>query len=145
MTKPTAEMNRSTVHALSPMQSCRDRGRQSFIFHTKRQLGQFARSTLQAEFGKAQATEDAESPAPSVAPLHSHPAFAIWSALNIGSQQQMWRALGDMVSRQAPTLDEAAIRAGSCQARVLSSGLSSFSLPTSRPGDIDRQPSGRGL
>ena len=108
MTKPTAEINRSTVHALSPMQSCRDRGRQSFIFHTKRQLGQFARSTLQDEFGKAQVTDDAESPAASVAPLHSHPAFAIWSALNIGSQQQMWRALGDMVSRQAPALDEAA-------------------------------------
>ena len=108
MTKPTAEMNRSTVHALSPMQSCRDRGRQSFIFHTKRQLGQFARSTLQAEFGKAQVTDDAESPAASVAPLDSHPAFAAWSALNIGSQQQMWRALGDMVNRQAPTLDEAA-------------------------------------
>ena len=108
MTKPTAEINRSTVHALSPMQSCRDRGRQSFIFHTKRQLGQFARSTLQDEFGKAQVTDDAESPAASVAPLHSHPAFAIWSALNIGSQQQMWRALGDMVSRQAQALDEAA-------------------------------------
>ena len=108
MTKPTAEMNRSTVHALSPMQSCRDRGRQSFIFHAKRQLGQFARSPLQAEFGTAQAADDAESPAASVAPRDSHPAFAIWSALNIGSQQQMWRALGDMVSRQAPALDEAA-------------------------------------
>ena len=104
MTKPTAEMNRSTVHALSPMQSCRDRGRQSFIFHTKRQLGQFARSTLQAEFGKAQATDDAESPAASVVPLDKHPAFAVWSALNIGSQQQMWRALGDMVSRPSATL-----------------------------------------
>ena len=105
MTKPTAEMNRSTVHALSPMQSCRDRGRQSFIFHTKRQLGQFARSTLQHEFGKAQIADGTES---SAASLDKHPAFAAWSALNIGSQQQMWRALGDMVSRQAPALDEAA-------------------------------------
>ena len=50
MTKLIAGMNRSTVHVLSPMQSCRDRGRQSFIFHTKRQLSQFARSTLQREF-----------------------------------------------------------------------------------------------
>ena len=83
MTKPTAEMNRSSVHELSPLQSCRDRGRQSFIFHTKRQLGQFARSTLQAEFGKAQATDDAESPAASVVSLDKHPAFAVWSALNI--------------------------------------------------------------
>ena len=91
MTKPTAEMNRSTLHALSPMQSCRDRGRQSFIFHTKRQLGQFARTTLLHEFGKAQMTDDAESPAASVSPLDKHPAFAAWSALNIGSQQQMWR------------------------------------------------------
>ena len=105
MTKLTAEMNRSTVHALSPTQSCRDRGRQSFIFHTKRQLGQFARSMLQHEFGKAQIADDTES---SVASLDKHPAFAAWSALNIGSQQQMWRALGDMVSRQAPALDEAA-------------------------------------
>lgn len=105
MTKPTAEMNRSTVHALSPMQNCRDRGRQSFLFHTKRQLGQFARSALQHEFSKAQATDDSES---SAALLDKHPAFAAWSALNIGSQQQMWRALGDMVSRQAPALDEAA-------------------------------------
>ena len=109
MTKPTAEMNRSTVHALSPMQSCRDRGRQSFIFHTKRHLGQFARGTLQARIWQsAGETDDTESPAASVAPLDSHPAFAAWSALNIGSQQQMWRALGDMVSRQAPALDKAA-------------------------------------
>ena len=105
MTKPTAEMNRSTVHALSPVQSCRDRGRQSFIFHTKRQLGQFARNTLQHEFGKAQMADGIES---SAGHLEKHPAFAAWSALNIGSQQQMWRALGDMVSRQAPALDEAA-------------------------------------
>ena len=86
MTKPAAKMNRSTVHALSPMQSCRDRGRQSFIFHAKRQLGQFARSTLQQEFGRANAAEDTGS---QVELLDRHPAFAAWSALNIGTQQQM--------------------------------------------------------
>ncbi len=86
MTKPTAEMNRSTVHALSPMQSCRDRGRQSFIFHAKRQLGQFARSTLQHEFGRVNAAEDTGSP---IEPLDRHPAFVAWSARTIGSQQQM--------------------------------------------------------
>ena len=52
MTKLTAEMNRSTVHALSPLQSCRDRGRQSFIFHTKRHLGHIARTTLRSAFDR---------------------------------------------------------------------------------------------
>ena len=79
MTKPTVEMNRSTVHARSPMQSCRDRDRQSFIFHAKRQLGQFAWSTLQHEFDRANATEDTRSP---VEPLDRHPAFAGCSALD---------------------------------------------------------------
>ena len=82
MTKLIAEMDRSTVHALSLMQSCRDRDRQFFIFHTKRQLSQFARSTLQREFCKAHTANDTES---SVAPLDKHPAFAARSALNVGS------------------------------------------------------------
>ena len=43
-----------------------------------------------------------------VAFLETHPAFAAWSALNIGSQQQMWRALEDMVVRQAPHMDAVA-------------------------------------
>lgn len=82
MTKPTAEINRSTLHALCPMQSCRERGRQSFIFHVKRQLGQFVRSTLQYEFGRPNAAEDTGS---LVEPLDRHPAFAARSVLNIGS------------------------------------------------------------
>lgn len=109
MSKPVAEMNRSTVHALSPSQSCRDRGRQSFIFHAKRQLGQFARSTLQDEFERSRVRvgADVEGSETSLR-LDRHPAFAVWSALNIGSQQQMWRALSDMVTRQTGQLNAAA-------------------------------------
>ena len=40
--------------------------------------------------------------------MSTRPAFAAWSALNIGSQQQMWRALGDMIKRQSSSLAEAA-------------------------------------
>ena len=57
-------------------------GQAIFYFHTKRQLSQFARSTLQREFCKAHTADDTESP---VAPLDKHPAFAAWSALNVGS------------------------------------------------------------
>lgn len=103
MTQRTAELNRSTVHDMSPSPSARDRGRQSFIFHTKRHLGQFARLQLQAEFDRA-AGQEAAQPQPAIcaetAYLSGSPAFAAWSALNIGSQQQMWRALSDMVLRQ---------------------------------------------
>jgi len=53
MTQRTAELNRSTVHDMSPLPSARDRGRQSFIFHAKRRLGQFAWLQLQAEFDRA--------------------------------------------------------------------------------------------
>ena len=108
MTQPTAEMNRSTVHALSPVQNCRDRGRQSFIFHTKRQLGQFARATLQAQFDDAPSAREAVTGDGKGALLETHPAFAAWTALNIGSQQQMWRALEDMVARQATQMNAAA-------------------------------------
>ena len=121
-TKP-AEMNRSTVHALSPTQSCRDRGRQSFIFHTKRQLGQFARTVLQAEFNERVESVDKDMDAADASALMSkRPAFAAWSALNIGSQQQMWRALGDMVHRQTASLAEAA------SAIDTSAGLGSLTL-----------------
>ena len=108
MTKPAVEMNRSTVHALSPVQNCRDRGRQSFIFHTKRHLGQFARSTLQAQFEDASLGCRGVIADDKAALLETHPVFAAWSALNIGSQQQMWRALEDMVVRQAPHMDAVA-------------------------------------
>ena len=108
MTKIAAEMNRSTVHALSPSQSCRDRGRQSFIFHAKRHLGQFARTTLQNEFDATYKPREADIAASPFVALDGHPAFAAWSALNIGSQQQMWRALGDMVNRQMSDLNQAA-------------------------------------
>ena len=108
MTKPAVEMNRSTVHALSPVQNCRDRGRQSFIFHAKRHLGQFARSTLQAQFEDASLGCRGVIADDKAALLETHPVFAAWSALNIGSQQQMWRALEDMVVRQAPHMDAVA-------------------------------------
>ncbi len=108
MPKPIAQMNRSTRHALSPPQSSRDRGRQSFIFHTKRQLGQFARTKLQNEFQQALTEQAMDCPEVSLQTLDGHPAFAAWSALNIGSQQQMWRALGDMIIRQMPELNRVA-------------------------------------
>lgn len=106
MSQPQAELNRSTVHAMSPSQSCRDRGRQSFIFHTKRHLGHFARSTLQAEFERG-GDDDGVDAATAMA---RKPAFAAWSALTIGSQQQMWRALDDMVMRQQAEMAEQAAR-----------------------------------
>jgi ubiquinone/menaquinone biosynthesis C-methylase UbiE len=118
MTKPKAEMNRSTLHALSPSQSCRDRGRQSFIFHAKRQLGQFARSTLQDAFERSRASDGADSGDSKTSwSLHNYPAFAAWSALNIGSQQQMWRALGDMVTSQTVQLNAEAEAFGGSAAK----------------------------
>lgn len=128
MNPKPAEMNRSTVHALSPAQSCRDRGRQSFIFHTKRQLGQFARTVLQGEFNERIELGDVEmAAADATALMSTHPAFAAWSALNIGSQQQMWRALGDMIKRQSSSLAEAA------SAIDASSGAGSLTLNSDLP------------
>ena len=128
MNMKPAEMNRSTVHALSPAQSCRDRGRQSFIFHTKRQLGQFARTVLQGEFNERVELGDGEMVAADATALMStRPAFAAWSALNIGSQQQMWRALGDMIKRQSSSLAEAA------SAIDASSGAGSLTLNSDLP------------
>ena len=108
MPQASREINRSTVHKLSPVASCRDRGRQSFIFHTKRHLGNIARTTLRSEFDRVssgQASDGAECDASSA--MQALPLFAAWSALNIGSQQQMWRALGDMVNRQIPAMSAA--------------------------------------
>ena len=90
-------LNRSAVHELSLSQSCRDRGRQSFIFHAKRHLGHYARSTLRDEFERVNPTKGNDS-------LKDRPAFAAWSALSIGSQQQMWRAISDALLRQSSDL-----------------------------------------
>jgi SAM-dependent methyltransferase len=95
-------LNRSAVHELSLSQSCRDRGRQSFIFHTKRHLGQYARSALREEFACVDGSEDKGL-------LADRPAFAAWSALSIGSQQQMWRAISDALMRQKADLSAKAV------------------------------------
>jgi ubiquinone/menaquinone biosynthesis C-methylase UbiE len=132
MARQQSQLNRSTSHELTPVASCRDRGRQSFIFHAKRHLGQFARLSLSRQF------EYPANPLPSEDPQdtdtgvigthvrtgHAQPeqssAFAAWSALNIGSQQQMWRALNDMLVHQAPVLAQ---RAETLAARAASGSL----------------------
>lgn len=100
MTQPNTELNRSTVHDMSPIPNSRDRGRQAFIFHTKRHLGQFARSKLQEAYEREAAD--------ALPVMRSQSIFAAWSALNIGSQQQMWRALGDMVFREQSRMEDQA-------------------------------------
>ena len=104
MAPAQTELNRSTVHEMTPVQNCRDRGRQAFIFHAKRQLGVYSRTVLHREFDRAVSSGRSDGGASN--PLADNPAFAAWSALNIGSQQQMWRALGDMVERQTDALNE---------------------------------------
>ena len=107
MSPAQTELNRSTVHEMTPIQNCSDRGRQAFIFHTKRQLGVYSRTVLQSEFDRTVISEEPDNSSHN--PLESCPAFAAWSALNIGSQQQMWRALSDMVERQTDTLNQNAL------------------------------------
>ena len=68
-------MNRSTVHDLTPTQNCRDRARQGFVFHVKRKLGAIASRGLPGIARKRAGTVE--------------PGYAVWSALNKGSQRRM--------------------------------------------------------
>ncbi len=97
--------NRSTVHELTPQQSCADRGRQNFIFHLKRQLGQVASTGLQNVVRSQSHGADPSFEQSSNA-LQDSPAFAAWNALSKGAQRQMWRSLSDMIDRQNEHLDE---------------------------------------
>jgi ubiquinone/menaquinone biosynthesis C-methylase UbiE len=97
------DMDRSTVHELTPRQNCADRGRQAFVFHVKRALGSFGATGLRAVAARKTGTDDPGF-TESAAVLRSSRSFAAWSALNKGSQRRMWLALEDMVDRQLPAL-----------------------------------------
>ena len=82
------QMNRSTVHELTPEQSLSDRARQSFVFHLKRELGQISGTHLR-EIAERKTHGAQPTRAQTEKALLSHPAFAVWSALNKGSQRRM--------------------------------------------------------
>ncbi len=103
------QMNRSTVHELTPEQSLSDRARQSFVFHLKRELGQISGTHLR-EIAERKTHGAQPTRAQTEKALLSHPAFAAWSALNKGSQRRMWLALQDMIQRQDDKLRGAAQR-----------------------------------
>ena len=108
MNPKPAEMNAQPCTRLASAELSRSG---STIFHLPHQAtaGEFARTVLQGEFNERVESGDGEmAAADATALMSTRPAFAAWSALNIGSQQQMWRALGDMIKRQSSSLAEAA-------------------------------------
>ncbi len=98
------DMNRSTVHELTPRVSCRDRGRQGFILHTKQYLGAIGQSGLLEIARHRSGSLDPSLPETSTA-LGESAAFAAWTALGKGAQRRMWLALDDMLEREAKALD----------------------------------------
>lgn len=99
-----SELNRSTTHELMPLQNCTDRGRQSFIMQAKLRLGRLATEGLQ-EVARRRSGVDAPSREDCDQVLTHSTSFAAWSALSIGAQKQMWRAVQDMTDRQSEELD----------------------------------------
>ncbi len=90
---------RSATHELTPSASCEDRGRQAFVFHTKRALGRIGATRLAGIAPESDVVTVQRA-------LQTSPGFAAWSALNEGSQRQMWEALANMIDRQSESLEQ---------------------------------------
>ncbi|NIN59804.1 MAG: methyltransferase domain-containing protein [Xanthomonadales bacterium] len=98
------DMNRSTVHELTPAPDHRDRARQAFVFHLKRRLGTLGARGL-GQVASHRTGSDEPTLEETAAAMSGSASFAAWSALNKGSQRRMWLALEDMVERQLPELE----------------------------------------
>lgn len=103
MQTQTEKASRSAVHALTPKADCADRGRQAFVCHVKRKLGQMANNGLQ-DIARVRSQSSAPTREQTEAALIDSPAFAAWTALSKGSQRQMWTAMQDMIARQSDAL-----------------------------------------
>lgn len=99
------DIDRSLEHALSLKENCEERGRQSFLFHVKRQLAGIGQKELY-ELARAHTGASEPSRSQCEAVMESSASYAAWSSLNIGSQRQMWLALDNMYQRQAETLEQ---------------------------------------
>lgn len=99
------DIDRSLEHALSLVENCADRGRQSFLFHAKRQLAGMSRSDL-AQIAQVRSGTPNPTRRQCENALNGSPGFAAWSSLNVGSQRQMWLALDHMFERQADDMEQ---------------------------------------
>lgn len=102
--------SRSATHGLSPTLSGDDRGRQSFIFHTKRELMRLGHG----KFARLVEGDDVDAV---VDQLEATASYAVWNSLNQGSQRQMWRALEEMIDAQTGAIAQRAERIGAQPAR----------------------------